>query len=214
MLGLLRESYTFPKWPEHEKGSVRFMKLNDVRLHPECYLAPNCTVIGSVSVGRYSSLFPGVAIRADRDRVVIGSNTNVQENAIIHVEEGFPCMIGDNVTIGHGAIVHACTVKNNSIVGMGSIVMDGAVVGENCLIGSGAVISKGVVIPDNSVVMGLPGKVKRTISDEEIAYNRESADMYAENARQLVAAGFFFTGDTLPRDIRTITRAQACPSAE
>ena len=166
------------------------MKFNDVHLDPNCYIAPNCTLIGSVVIGAESSIFPGVTIRGDREVVTIGKNTNVQENAIMHVETNFPCTLGDNVTIGHGAIIHACTIEDNCIIGMGATVMDGAVVGENSVVGAGAVISKGVIIPPKSIVMGLPGKVKRSVNEAEIAYNQQSADDYSQNARELVEAGF------------------------
>ena len=180
------------------------MKLNDVHLHPKSYLAPNCTLIGSIFVDENASIFPGVTIRADRERVVIGKNTNIQENAILHVETDFPCLLGDNVTIGHGAIIHACTVENNCIIGMGAIVMDGAVVGENSVVGAGAVISKGVKIPPKSIVMGLPGKVKREVTEAEIAYNQQSADDYFKNAYELCQEGFFMRGGDVPADHPTI----------
>ncbi len=184
------------------------MNFHDVHLDPNCYLAPNCTLIGSISIGEHSSIFSGVTIRGDRETVTIGKNTNVQENAIMHVETNFPCTLGDNVTIGHGAIIHACTIENNCIIGMGAIVMDGAVIGENSVIGAGAVVSKGVIIPPQSVVMGLPGKVKRKITDAERAYNQQSADDYAQNARELAEAGFFLRGCEIPSNHPTIALGQ------
>lgn len=184
------------------------MKLNDVHLDPNCYIAPNCTLIGSVVIGAESSIFPGVTIRGDREVVTIGKNTNVQENAIMHVETNFPCTLGDNVTIGHGAIIHACTIEDNCIIGMGATVMDGAVVGENSVVGAGAVISKGVIIPPKSIVMGLPGKVKRSVNEAEIAYNQQSADDYSRNARELVEAGFFMRGSDTPNNHPTIALAK------
>lgn len=184
------------------------MKLNDVHLDPNCYIAPNCTLIGSVVIGAESSIFPGVTIRGDREVVTISKNTNVQENAIMHVETNFPCTLGDNVTIGHGAIIHACTIEDNCIIGMGATVMDGAVVGENSVVGAGAVISKGVIIPPKSIVMGLPGKVKRSVNEAEIAYNQQSADDYSQNARELAEAGFFMRGSDTPNNHPTIALAK------
>lgn len=183
------------------------MNIYDVHLDPNCYIAPNCTLLGSIHIGKHSSVFPGATIRADLETVTIGSNSNVQENAIIHVERGFPCVIGNNVTIGHNAIVHACTINDNTIVGMGSIVMDGAVVGKNCVIGAGAVVSKSVIIPDNSIVIGLPGKVKRELTEAELEYNQFSADDYAAHAKEFAEAGVFYFGDKVPTNIPTICLA-------
>lgn len=184
------------------------MNLHDVHLDPDCYVAPNCTLLGSISLGKNSSVFPGAIIRADREPVTIGENSNIQENVVIHVDTGFPTTIGNNVTIGHSAIIHACTIKDNCIVGMGAIVMDGAVVGKNCIIGAGAVVSKGAQIPDESVVMGLPGKVKRQANDAELAYNQQSADDYAQNARDLYEGGFFLRGSDMTTKNPTIMCAE------
>lgn len=184
------------------------MNFRDVHLDPNCYIAPNCTLIGSVHVGEHSSIFPGVTVRGDRETVTIGKNTNVQENAIMHVETDFPCTLGDNVTIGHGTIIHACTIEHNCIIGMGATVMDGAIIGENSVVGAGAVVSKGVIIPPQSIVMGLPGKVVRPINEAERAYNQQSADDYSDNARELTEAGFFLRGSEVPSNHPTIALAQ------
>lgn len=184
------------------------MKFFDVHLDPNCYIAPNCTLIGSVEVGAHSSVFPGATIRGDRALVSIGDNTNIQENVVMHVETDFPCTLGKNVTVGHGAIVHACTIEDNCIIGMGSIIMDGAVVGKNSVIGAGAVVSKGTIIPEESVVMGLPAKVKRSINEEERAYNQQSADDYANNAQELAEAGFMMYGSKVPQNISSIALAR------
>ena len=163
------------------------MEINAVKLDPECYLARNCTLLGDITIGKHSSVYPGVVIRAEREPIVIGTNTNIQDNCVIHVEYDFPCTIGNNVTVGHNATIHGATVKDNTIIGMNSVILDGAVVGKNCVVGAGAVVTKGAVIPDGSLVMGVP-----------------SADDYQSEASQLAEAGFFFTGKDVPRDLPTI----------
>lgn len=180
------------------------MEINAVKLDPECYLARNCTLLGDITIGKHSSVYPGVVMRAEREPIAIGTNTNIQDNCVIHVEYDFPCTIGNNVTVGHNATIHGATVKDNTIIGMNSVILDGAVVGKNCVVGAGAVVTKGAVIPDGSLVMGVPAKVRGQLSDEERAYAQTSADDYQSEASQLAEAGFFFTGKDVPRDLLTI----------
>ena len=175
------------------------MKLNDVKLDPNCYIAQNCTLLGDVKIGEHSSVFPG-----DRAPITIGKNSNIQENCVLHVDFGLPCTIGDNVTVGHNAIVHCATIGDNTIVGMGSVILDGAVVSRECVIGAGAVVPKGMQVPDGSLVLGVPAKVKGPISEEQRAYNQTSADDYEANARELVELGFFSMGKDIPRDLPNI----------
>lgn len=177
------------------------MDLHKVRLDPECYIAPNCTLLGDVTIGTHSSVFPGVVMRGDRAPITIGEKSNIQENCVLHVDFDLPCTIGDNVTVGHNAIVHCATIGDNTIVGMGSVVLDGAVIGKECVIGAGAVVPKGMVVPDGSLVLGVPAKVKGPISEEQRAYNQTSADDYEANARELAELKFFYTGANVPEDI-------------
>ncbi len=114
---------------------------------------------------------------------MIGARSNVQDNAVIHVDEGFGVQLGEDVTIGHGAIVHGCSVGANTVIGMGSIVLNGAKVGENCIVGAGALVTQGMVIPAGSVAFGSPARVVRAIRPEEIEANRRNADHYVELAR-------------------------------
>ena len=180
------------------------MKLNEVKLDPDCYLAQNCTLLGDVTIGEHSSVFPGVVMRGDRAPITVGKNSNIQENCVLHVDFDLPCTIGNNVTVGHNAIVHCATIGNNTIVGMGSVVLDGAVVGKECVIGAGAVVPKGMIVPDGSLVLGVPAKVKGPISEEQRAYNQTSADDYEANARELAELGFFYIGKNVPRDLPNI----------
>ena len=180
------------------------MKLNNVKLDPECYIAKNCTLLGDVKVGKHSSVFPGAVMRGDREPIVVGENSNVQENCVLHVDHGFPCTIGNNVTIGHNAIVHCATIGDNTIIGMGSTVLDGAVIGKECVIGAGAVVPKGMIVPDGSLVLGVPAKVKGPISEEQRAYNQVSADDYQRDARELADLGFFYRGENVPTALPNI----------
>lgn len=143
---------------------------------------PGAHVVGNVSMGPRCSVWYNAVIRAEQE-VVIGSDTNVQDNAVIHVSEGHPVRIGDGVSIGHGAIVHGCTVGDNTVIGMGSIILDGAVVGRDCIIGAGSVVTQGMSIPDGSVAFGSPARVRRAMTAEDIAANRRNARTYVELAQ-------------------------------
>ena len=114
----------------------------------------------------------------------MGKRTNIQDNCVLHADPGMPMTIGDDVTVGHGAILHSCTVGNNSLIGMGAIVLNGAVIGENCIVGAGALVPQGMVIPDGSLALGSPAKVRRPVSYEEISANRQSAAGYVHEAEE------------------------------
>lgn len=148
------------------------------------YKADSADVVGNVKLGNECSVFYNAVIRGDEGVIEVGEGTNVQDCAVLHTSPGHNLIIGNYVTIGHGAIVHGCTVGDCSLIGMGSIVMNGAVVGKNCIIGAGCVVTENTVIPDNSVVMGLPGKIKRTLSGEELESNYKHALLYIEKAKK------------------------------
>ncbi|MFP4597384.1 MAG: gamma carbonic anhydrase family protein [Persicimonas sp.] len=149
------------------------------------YVAPGAKVIGRVQLSDDASVWYNAVIRGDLERVEIGARTNVQDGTVIHIESGkFPTIIGEGVTIGHKALVHACTVGDNCLIGMGSIILDGAVIEENSLIAAGAVVTPGTTIPAGSLAMGTPAKVVRELSDDEIARFGESADHYVELAKR------------------------------
>jgi carbonic anhydrase/acetyltransferase-like protein (isoleucine patch superfamily) len=149
-----------------------------------CFVAPTAVLVGRVIVGEGAGIWFGVVARGDNEPISIGMGSNVQENAVLHTDMGFPLSIGQGCTIGHKAMLHGCTIGDNSLVGMGATVLNGARIGRNCLIGAGALVTEGKVIPDGSLVMGMPGKVVRALSDEEIARLRRSAEGYVENARR------------------------------
>lgn len=146
------------------------------------YIAPGAAVLGDVVLGDRASVWFNAVIRADKRRIIIGEDTNVQDNCVIHVETNTDVTIGNGVSIGHGAIVHGCTIGDNTLVGMGAIILNHAVIGKNCIIGAGALVTEGTVVPDNSVVIGQPGRVRRQVTSEEIAGNAENAVHYIEKA--------------------------------
>ena len=148
------------------------------------WIAPGCHLIGRVRVEADASVWFGTTIRGDNEPITVGQGSNVQENCVLHTDIGFPLTIGRDCTIGHKAMLHGCTIGDNSLVGMGATVLNGAVIGKNCLIGAGALITEGKTIPDGSLVMGAPGKVVRTLDAAAIDGLTLSARHYQENARR------------------------------
>ena len=146
------------------------------------YVAEGARVIGNVKIGNGSSVWYNAVIRGDSNSIVIGENTNVQDNAVLHTSHSHGLKIGDNVTIGHGAIVHGCTIGNNVLIGMGAIVLDGVVIEDNCIIGAGALVTQNKVIETESLCFGNPAKVMRKISEEEKVSIFENAKEYVEEA--------------------------------
>jgi carbonic anhydrase/acetyltransferase-like protein (isoleucine patch superfamily) len=147
------------------------------------FVAPTATVTGDVTLGEETGIWFGAVLRGDRDRIEIGPGSNVQDNAVVHTSRGFPARIGREVSVGHGAILHGCTIGDRVLVGMGAIVMNGAVVGEDTIIAAGAVVTEGTVIPPGSVVMGVPGKVVKEITPVQKENIRKNAGSYIELAQ-------------------------------
>lgn len=137
------------------------------------FVAPNATVIGRVKMGADSSVWFGAVLRGDESPITIGRGSNVQDNAVLHCDLGSPMNIGDNVTIGHGAIIHGATIGDNVLIGMGAIVLNGAKIGANCIVGAGAVVKENADVPENSMLVGVPAKVIRTLDAEAIAQRGE-----------------------------------------
>jgi carbonic anhydrase/acetyltransferase-like protein (isoleucine patch superfamily) len=146
------------------------------------YIARGAVVFGDVTIGEHSSIWYNAVARGDINRIVIGHHTNIQDNAVLHLADDFPCLIGNYVTVGHSAIVHACTVGDEVLVGMGATVLDGAVVGEQCLIGARALVTPGTKIPPGSMVLGSPAKVARKLTEEERAALKTWAEKYVKYA--------------------------------
>jgi carbonic anhydrase/acetyltransferase-like protein (isoleucine patch superfamily) len=147
------------------------------------WIAPNAHVIGKVRIGQGVGIWFGTTIRGDNELIDIGEGSNVQENTVMHTDIGYPLSVGKNCTIGHKALLHGCIIGDNSLVGMGAMVMNGAVIGKNCLIGAGALITEGKVIPDGSLVMGAPAKIVRELDEDSIKHLGQSAHYYQGNMR-------------------------------
>jgi len=148
----------------------------------DVYLARGSVVVGDVTLGDHSSIWYNAVLRGDINRIVVGHYTNIQDNAVLHLADELPCLVGNYVTIGHSAIVHACTVHDECLIGMGAVVLDGAEVGRQCLIGAKALVTQGSKIPEGSLVLGAPGKVVRALTDSERAGLKYWAEKYAANA--------------------------------
>lgn len=158
-------------------------------IHPsvadDTFIAPDAWVIGSVTIGARSSLFFNVVARGDIQPITIGAGTNLQEHVLVHSSHDMaPVVIGDNVTVGHRAIIHGCSIGNNTLIGMGATILDNAIIGEHCIIGAHSLITKGMVIPARSLVLGSPAKVHRAITEQEAAGLEESALHYQKSAAE------------------------------
>lgn len=161
--------------------------LDDVRpdLAPACWVAPSADVMGKVRLFQNASVWFGAVLRGDNEWITIGENSNVQDGCVLHTDMGAPLTVGAYCTIGHKAILHGCTVGENSLIGMGAVVLNHAVIGKNCLIGASALIPEGKIIPDNSLVVGAPGRVVRQLDEAAIAGLRKSAQGYVRNWKRL-----------------------------
>jgi carbonic anhydrase/acetyltransferase-like protein (isoleucine patch superfamily) len=157
------------------------------------WVAPNATIIGNVTLKMNASIWYGAVLRGDNDPIIIGENSNIQDGSILHTDLGSPLTVGDGVTVGHLAMLHGCAIGDNSLIGIGAVILNGARIGRNCLIGAKALITEGKDIPDNSLVMGAPGKVIRQLDPAQIEGLRLSALHYVENwkrhARELKGVG-------------------------
>jgi carbonic anhydrase/acetyltransferase-like protein (isoleucine patch superfamily) len=152
-------------------------------VHHSAWIAAGAVVMGEVSIGEDSSIWFNAVLRGDTDPICIGRRTNIQDSCILHADPGFPCTIGDGVTVGHGAIVHGATVENDVLIGMRAVVMNGARIGSGSIIGTGAVVTEGSQIPAGSLVLGLPGKVARQTTAEELERILTAANRYVERAK-------------------------------
>lgn len=154
---------------------------------PDAWIAPDANVIGHVVLEAKTSVWFGATLRGDTEVIHVGAGSNLQENAVFHADPGYPLTIGENVTVGHKAMLHGCAVGGNTLIGIGATVLNGAKIGRNCLIGAGALITENKVIPDGSLVMGAPGKVVRQLDEAAIQTLTWSAQHYQENAARFAA---------------------------
>jgi carbonic anhydrase/acetyltransferase-like protein (isoleucine patch superfamily) len=162
-------------------GSMSIYRLGDIapQIAGSVYVAPNATIIGRVTLGENASVWPGAVIRGDNEPIVIGAGSNVQDGAVLHTDPGFPLRVGAEVTIGHQATLHGCTVGDGSLIGIQAVVLNGAVIGRGCLVGAGAIVTERKVFADGSLILGAPAKVRRSLSAEEQARLLENAAVYA-----------------------------------
>lgn len=156
-------------------------------IHPDAWIAPGAQVIGRVTLRAGASVWFGAVLRGDTEPIEVGEDTNIQENSVLHTDAGYPLLIGAGCTVGHKAMLHGCTVQDNSLIGMSATVLNGAVIGPDCLVGAGALVTEGKVFAQGSLIMGAPGRMVRQLDEAAIDRLRQSARHYAENARRFRA---------------------------
>lgn len=172
-------------WYQKKVAGVE-MNYGKVKIADSAKVAKETVLVGNITIGEESTVLFFTAMRAEgEESIVIGDQSNVQENCTIHVNEGNSVKIGDGVTVGHNSVIHGCEIGDNSMIGMGSVVMNGAKIGKHCLIGAGSLVTQNTVIPDGSLVMGSPARVKRSLNEEEIKYLTGSREEYVEVGRML-----------------------------
>lgn len=148
------------------------------------YLFPGCVVTGDVSLGKEASVWYNAVVRGDMASITIGQRSNIQDNAVVHVDNNFPTVIGNGVTVGHGAIVHGCTIEDDCIIGMGAVILNGAKIGKNCIIGAGTLVPEGKEIPEGSVAFGNPVRVYRSVTKDDVTHIQENATEYVAYAKE------------------------------
>jgi carbonic anhydrase/acetyltransferase-like protein (isoleucine patch superfamily) len=153
-------------------------------IHQTCYVAQTALVLGKVKLAKDVSIWPGCVLRGDVEDIIIKEATNLQDGTIIHTNYGQPTIIGRNVTVGHGVILHGCQIGDNCLIGMGAILLDGVVVGDNCIVAAGAVVTEGTKITDGQMVLGIPARVKREVTEEDKVLIKNRAVEYIEFAKQ------------------------------
>ena len=173
---------------ELDKQLDKFLRKKP-KLGKSVYLASTSVVIGDVTLGAHSSVWYGAVLRGDINRIVVGHHTNVQDNAVLHLADDYPCVLGNWVTVGHSAVVHACKVGDEVLVGMGAIILDGAVIGKQSIIGAKALVTQKTKIPPGSLVLGAPAKVVRKLTKEERAGLKWWAQKYVDNGAYCLKHG-------------------------
>lgn len=160
------------------------------QVDPTAFVARGAVVLGEVTIGPLASVWFGVVIRGDMAPISIGARANVQDGTIVHVDDGFPCAIHEGVTVGHACVIHGCTLGAGSLIGMGTIAMNGVQLGEDCLVGAGSLLTEGKVYPPRSLILGRPGKVVRQLTERDIAQLRRGTEHYVEAGQAYLRAGF------------------------
>ena len=159
------------------------------QLHPDAWVAPNASLIGGVILAERSSVWYGATLRSEAETIELGVGSNLQDGVTVHVDLGFPVVVGAGVSVGHNAVLHGCIIEDDALIGMGAIVLNGARIGRGSLVAAGAVVPQGTVIPPRSLVAGVPAKVRRELTDAELEGNRLNAQVYQHLAEQHRGAG-------------------------
>jgi len=163
---------------------IRSFNGKNPQVDPSAYVAPGAQIIGDVVLEKNASVWDNAVLRGDIGRIVVGENSNIQDVSSVHNSEGIPVIIGKNVTVGHRVVLHSCTIGDNSLIGMGAVILDNVKIGKNCLIGAGAVVTPNTEIPDGSLVLGMPAKVVKPLSEAQIEANIQNALEYVKLASQ------------------------------
>ena len=161
----------------------------NIKIAKTAAVSKQSVLLGDITLKDYTTIFPMAVLRGDDSYIIIGEHSNVQENCTIHCSKGNPTMVGDYVTIGHNAVLHGCQIGDNTIIGMGSIIMDGTKIGKNCLVAAGSLIASNKEFPDGCLIMGSPARVKRQLTEEEIAENHNSANMCEQDGIDMMEQG-------------------------
>ena len=163
---------------------------NVPEVHNESWVASNASIIGKVKLEKNSSVWFNAVLRGDIELITIGENSNIQDGSVLHTDPGYPLKVGKNVTVGHLVMLHGCSIDDNSLIGIGAVLLNGSKIGKNCLIGARALITENKVIPDNSLVMGSPGKIVRQVTEEEIEAMKQNAIRYQNNWKKYLKSVF------------------------
>ena len=157
---------------------------NVPNVHPDAWVAPNSTIIGKVKLEKNSSIWFNAVLRGDIELITIGENSNIQDGSVLHTDPGYPLTVGKGVTVGHMVMLHGCQISDDTLIGIGSIILNNAKIGKNCIIGAKSLITENKIIPDNSLVVGSPGRVLRKVTEEEIKAIHENGKHYVEGSKK------------------------------
>lgn len=160
------------------------LEKNVPEISSDSWVAPNAIIIGKVKLEKNSSIWFNAVLRGDIEKIVIGENSNIQDGSVLHTDPGYPLTVGKGVTVGHMVMLHGCEISDDALIGIGSTILNKAKIGKNCIIGANTLVTENKVIPDNSLVLGSPGKVIRKVTDDEIKVIRENAKHYVKNSKR------------------------------
>ena len=158
------------------------------KIHPSVFIAPRTTIIGDVTIGEESSIWFNCVLRGDLDRIEVGARTNIQDGTVVHLDKGFPCIIGNDVTVGHGAIVHGCTIGNGALIGIGAIILSGAKIEAGAMVAAGALVREGQNIPPKTLAVGLPAQIRRDLTETDLERMRLGKEDYVSRGQIMRAA--------------------------